>query len=167
MIWIFFLIIPPNYDIIEDKVDWFELNHKYSQDGSITFDQVILWEWVKTSYGGRVPMVVEWYMLNDKQCREQLTPAELAAKNAEVRDKWIKEKRKGFAPPYVPEFKYVPGCPRYDHGRNKWVVIFNHRGTMRKVYADSYYESFTTYDPEVENRRVSMFYQRRGLRRIK
>ena len=153
--------------IVEDNVEWFELNHCYDVNAKLKFDQVILWEWSFYTEGRerkRQAVVVTWYMLDKKYNREQLTPDEYRAKNIEFRDQWVADKKKGTAPDYIPKFMFNHRCPRYDVFRGKWVAIINIRNRqLIKVYATSYVETWTQFDPEQENQKILPSNDRRKL----
>lgn len=163
--WIVFLAFSsiPQQDIIEDHVDFFELSHVYDDEGKLVLDQVIMWDWVYDhATKSTEKKVVAWYTL--KNCREVLTREEWLKKNREFGDAWVKKHgMHGFIPDYVPEFIGNSKCPRYDHARKKWIVVFAERSAIRKITANAYMETWTQFDPEVENQNLFEKSTRRGL----
>lgn len=154
----------PRTPVLECKVDIFELNHRYDNDGKISFDQMILWEWADYHYYDedtkrtkcrRELKVCDWYMVT--KYRKKLTPEEQAKKNKELAQEWVKKYGKGadnVKAHYNPPFEGGIEVPRYDVARGCWIVILVKDTHILKIYGTTFMESWTQFDPEVENQRL-------------
>ena len=157
-------------------VDYFELNHRYDDNGKLNFDQIILWEWADYYYYEdkrkrvrREPKVTDWYMVT--KYRRKLTEEEQKKKNKELAQEWVKKFGKGAdlnVPPYTPPFDGGIEIPRYDPQRKRWKVIIRKRTGWVIIYAASFVESWTQTDPEVDNQKLfSTDSRKHYLKRVK
>lgn len=144
-------------------VDYFELNHTYDGDGKLTFDQMILWEWADYQYldedkrmrTRREPKVTDWYIVT--KYRRKLTPEQQKKLDKELEQEWIKKFGKDAAanvPQATPQFDGGIEIPRYDLDRKRWKVIIRKRTGWVVIYATSFVETWTQFDPEVENQKL-------------
>jgi hypothetical protein len=139
------------------KSDCIELNHQYSVDGNFMLDQIIIWEWSYDINNNRRKKVIDWLLLPSILYREQLSDEEFNKKNLEFARNWAKKFGIGtdvFAPKYTPKFLWGPNLPRYDYARKLWYVIVVRRKIVYYVYSNSFIETWTQYDPEVENQHI-------------
>ena len=73
---------------------------------------------------------------------------------------------------FYPEGNYIVGDwriikkqphPRHDYSRGGYNLIWNDQGTWRRVQSVSIRETWTQYDPELDNRQILPLVIRRGL----
>lgn len=114
---ILFLLPPENQPI---QVDVTEINHKYSNDGTLTFTQVIYWDYYPCC---GTHHVVAWRMY-----------------------KSIQQYPRHHAHPTYP---YISYCSYH----------------QTHIISRSKRETWTQYDPEIDDRRKLPEHQRRGLRK--
>ena len=133
---------------IEEHVDRIELNHFYSGDGKLVFDQVIFWDWNQSLARYEIR---DWRLIKD--CRYV---------DDTRKQQWDTEHPDG--PPYVPESRPVHAWPRSRSGRPlcDWFDEKSHK--PRRVTADVLIESWTDFDPELIDREKLPQENRRGLR---
>ena len=61
-----------SHGVVEDRVDWIEINHVYSDTGKRTLVQVIFWDWDRV-LNRRV--CVDWRLWKDPSISPTMTPA--------------------------------------------------------------------------------------------
>jgi hypothetical protein len=137
------LIITEPHAII-DYVDVVEINHKYSDDGLLAFDQIIWYDWNYDHYD-----VVDWRML--KNVRGPIDEKVLRNYRAQP------EK---FEPP---EGEWLGGhaVPIKDNGI--WISRWYDKGKMREVRAKYHRETWTLYDVDIMERENLPEEERRKL----
>jgi len=166
MEWILFLLlyIQPNI-VVEDHVDLIEVNHVYDENGVISLDQIILWDYNYSPITKKLEfVVVAWCNLSPKLYREQLSRQERIKRQEKFNGRWIKKYGRHFPAPNInPNFIWRVGCPRYDHERKLWFIVETKSGIIRKIYGTGFKESWTQYDPEIENKDILPSTKRRQL----
>lgn len=142
------LALNPLDHAIHDAVDRIEVNHVYNQDGGLSFDQWIGWDWnIRKSRWD----VVAWRMMRDvrRECQMQ-------------KRQWEREHPDG--PPYVAE--WIGGHAEPTRIVNGWVSQWydekSHR--LRRVTSSTYIETWTHWDREVVERQILSESMRRQLR---
>ena len=144
--------------IIEDHVDLIELNHCYNESGHFKFDQIIYWNYNRKlcQY-----VVVDYRMLKD--VRRKPTEKEVAT--------FMKNWRKNFK--NVPQPSFVEGefygagsIIPYKNG-NIYTSLFIDGQYIRRVTSLAFKETWTTFDPEIDNRHILLEIADRKLLRLR
>lgn len=169
--------ISPQFAIV-DRYEYIETNHLYdSSDGDILLDQYIFWD------GDRCQ---GWMMVKDARVKfddldtdEERAEYERAAKafqadfiaKAKKRfvAKWLARGRRlpqierNWDPPEPPKYSppFLGKMPRHVNGGVELIV--HKEGRLRRIIADFAVETWTTIDPELENREYFKRDERRGL----
>jgi hypothetical protein len=126
-----------------------EINHVYSPDGSLVFDQLIWWDWNASRQRFDV---VDWRIIQN--CRQS---------SDEEQGRWRLQYPDG--PPYVGRFVRVHCVPCREGPLrvSRWYDEKTHR--LRRVTADVLRETWSSYDREMVEREILPCNQRRGLKR--
>lgn len=150
------------------EVDIIELNHHYDKDTTtLNLNQLIFWRFALDNVRkyGKQRVAVDWRRLPTEEYNETLTEEEYRQKNKEFQDEWAKKHGNNIkAPDY--NLKFIGGirCPRYDYKLKKWYVILYEKDIFKIIYSTSYFESWSTVDPEVENQQIYSREYRQGLK---
>jgi hypothetical protein len=123
-----------------DTVDIVEINHNFEpKNDGLVFDQIIWWEDCDRGF-----QVVDWRILRDVRAERKIPRA---ANETGPTD-----------------FLWKHACPTRENG--KWISIWRDEKThkLRKVIADTLIETWTYYDPELEDRQLLPDPNRRKLR---
>lgn len=147
------MLTNPVEHALEDVVDLAELNHCYSTDGDLRFDQLIWWS---TDVDGEL-RVVDWRII--KGGREKYDKAAAA----KWEEQWRKENPGRRCPGYVPEWIGHQAVPVYRGG--EWVSVWHDDAILRRVRSRSFVETWTSYDPELKDREIRPTDDRMLLRR--
>lgn len=140
-------VLPP-LGPITDRVTRIELNHVYNGDGDIVIDQIILWDWNKERERFDV---VHWL---------RLSGVRLVGNDGELLD-WNRSHPRG--PPFIGKFRRNYMVPRREGGIYAAEYWDREAGSMRRIEADIFLETWTSYDREVVEREILPQSQRRGL----
>lgn len=152
----------PHTPVIEDHFDQIEINHSYDSGGRLLFDQFLFWKgdhihaWRMIKPSRRKPTDEE-NLAYEKEFAAQLRTESQRHRQAyrnryNEKPKLVPHDRPvpDDIPPYVPP--YEGQAPTYRHGR--WVLIIHDDGVIRRITAPSKRETWTQFDPEVEQRKT-------------
>ena len=136
-----------NDGVIRSEYDMLEVNHVYRENGAITFDQVIFWNWHRHR---KMRHAHGWMIMKD--CRDFT--------DGDHRRSWetlfrVNERRSITAPPppsYQGKFVGGPMMPTYDCEQMRWVFRFSKNGKRFEVTSKVLMETHTPYDPEANDR---------------
>lgn len=124
--------------VIREGVDIVELNHFYDEHGRLVFDQVIFYDW-----DAERPQIREWRLAKDHGSM----PARDWFRKFESQSSIL-----------------LSGEPAA--GEGSWVCRWQDGGALRAVYATSYKETWTQYDPELVEREILPKEKRRALKSL-
>ena len=143
--------------VVTDHVAVIELNHCYdATDLRLRFDQLIFWDW----YQGATH-VVAWRLVTGGRAR--LSEAEFNRRRRDFEDRFLKDNPNWpwQLPRYTPP--YVSSVWPMRLSQCRYVVVFLDGACIRKVYGVVAIETWTTYDPEFEDRSLLPRQRRRQL----
>lgn len=147
---------PPSF---VDVVTITEVNHYYDTNGRIIFDQIIYWDW---SIADNRYNIVDWRIL--KNSRKKLTEKEYR----ELSEKQPILKMIGGSAvraPVVPDFLWDSPIIPSLHTNGMYQATWFDGDVIRTVKSFQFRETWTQYDPELENRNFLPKEYRRLLKR--
>ena len=136
ILWVVFLLIPEY--VIVDSTDRVEVNHVFSNEGRLVFDQIIWWNW---SLDNDCYEVVDWRLLKDVRCEKE-----------NRRRVWEADHPKG--PPYLAEWHSGHACPVKRQGVYVSEWRDEKHNVMRRVWAATSLETWSNYDREIVERDI-------------
>lgn len=146
MLTLFLLLMLPLYP--QDCCGMVEISHVYGPDGSLTFDQLICYEFNATASRWDVR---DWRLIPDGRVSCETAKRE-----------WNKSHPNG--PPYEPKWIGSPMVPRKSNGTYRCVWFDKKCGVRREIAAKQVRETWTSYDPELLAREDLPETERRRLR---
>lgn len=149
---------------IHDHFDMIEVNHFHNQYGAPVFVQLVLWDWYRTDARFHVQ---GWLMMHDAF---DTSDAEHRREYQAELDRWLSQisnvsQRSHIRRHMAYKGKFVGGrlYPVRDHGAGYFRIRYYDAGVMRVITANLFRETYTTYDPEIDDRRYLPERARRGL----
>ena len=154
-----------NSNEVHDHFDMLEVNHFHNQYGAPVFVQLVYWDWFPNDCRFHVQ---GWRMMKDA-----FDPSDTAHRREyEARvDRWLQRisdiaERSRIRSRLEYKGKFVGGrlYPTKHHCTGRYQVRFrDDSGVDRLITADLFRETYTTYDPEVADRKLLPDKARRGL----
>ena len=145
----------PHSEVRKDRVGVLELNHFHDENGKYIFSQFIGWDVIPANERQQPD---PWPLLGDllppifgqTEPRPAVVPDAIRQSQYRV-SWWVLWPAVGKARPYR------------DFRSGDWVLVASHAGTLRTVRATSFIESWTQYDPELNDRSRHPAHNRVGL----
>lgn len=154
-----------NGNEVQDHFDMLEVNHFHNQYGAPVFVQLIYWDWFPEDCRFHVQ---GWRMMKDAY--DKTDAAHRREYEAGV-DRWLRRvsnisERSRIRSRMEYKGKFVGGrlYPIKHHCTGRYQVRFrDDSGVDRLITANLFRETYTTYDPEVDDRKYLPNNARRGL----
>ena len=157
-----FAVSPAEREIfIVDSVKMVELNHFYDEHCRLIFDQFLFYD-IYPGHGETL-IVREWRLA--KTGRKEYTFEERVVKEAEAQAEYLKANKMNTLPEHMSDNKFWEpewvGDPdfQFNYHPNHIIMIDRSSGpgydpVKRKIYFQTFSESWTQYDPELINREI-------------
>ena len=151
-------IIPSKETFRVVEFDKIEINHVYSENGTLIFDQLIYWRWHRIDKSFHCH---GWKLLKDCRVMDDEAHRKEWEKILHYNDRWsIGDKR----PEYKGKFVGGNKIPRWNHRTKRYEVLVKpNSGLWVTVAAPILIERHSLHDPEREDRKFFPETMRIGL----
>ena len=153
-----------NENVAVDTFDMIEVNHHHNEWGVETWAQVILWDWHPA---GSKFHCEKWIMMKDahkktdegrKNWEKLRRKIEQGLDTLERRKQWLNASH--YMGDFSSDSKFYP---RKNWTNGYYEIKYNDKKIRRIIRAKIFRETYTQYDPEVEDRKYHPADKRRGL----